>query len=600
MRYLLCLLVSIPLLLFSQVTRPVATNISGVVDYSTELVFTDAFKMCREWTTFDAEGSGPWDTGADVPMLDNGFPVEVPFDGGTGKPQKVRALMVWDIDTARPEGKYRLIVKGKGKVGLQFGADGIFDCPVDTLVDVYGNVSLSIEYSDKDDPIRDIRFIYPRYVHSFESQTFHDDFLDFLKDFQCIRFMDWLRTNNSNVVSWSDRSAYNFYTQTLESGVAYEYITELSNLMHKDPWICIPHRADDDYIRQLASFLKTHLDPGLKIYLEYSNEVWNGGFWQHSEAAALAAAAGYTGTEWERAWKWTAKRSADLFTIFEDEFGGNKRLYKIIPSQAANSWLSNQIITYFEDPQYNPGGVRADALAIAPYFGGEVAQDVVAEGIVSSITVEEIVDRMEASLPVSFQWMLESKQVAGDHGLELITYEGGQHLVGTGGNENIEELTEKLIAANHHPDLQDVYCQYFDYWYENAGGLFAHFSSHGGYSKWGSWGIKENFADVNNPKYLAIRSCVFEHNDTNSSYNEIEDDASLILYPNPSAAGYFYLKGNIDNADLRITDLMGRPQSYMIESASPGLMKIRTSTKGLLLVQVTKSGKTINLKHIQL
>lgn len=599
MRYLLCLLVSIPVLLFSQVRRPVATNISGVVDYSTELVFTDAFKMCREWTTFDAEGSGPWDTGADVPMLDNGFPIEVPFDGGVGKPQKVRALMVWDIDAARPEGKYRLIVKGKGRVGLQFGADGVFDCPVDTLVDVYGNVSLSIEYSDKDDPIRDIRFIYPQYIHSFESQTFHDDFLDFLKDFQCIRFMDWLRTNNSNVVSWSDRSAYSFYTQTLESGVAYEYIAELSNLMHKDPWICIPHKADDDYIRQLASFLKTHLDPGLKIYLEYSNEVWNGGFWQHSEAAALAADAGYTGTEWERAWKWTAKRSADIFTIFENEFGGNERLYKIIPSQAANSWLSNQIITYFEDPQYNPGGIKADALAIAPYFGGEVPQDVVAEGIVSSITVEEIVDRMEASLPVSFQWMLESKQVAEDHGLELITYEGGQHLVGTGGNENIEELTEKLIAANHHPDLQDVYCRYFDYWYENAGGLFAHFSSHGGYSKWGSWGIKENFADVNNPKYLAIRSCVFDYNDTSSAYSEIEDNSPLILYPNPSVDGCFYLKGNISNADLRITDLMGRPQPYMIESASPELVKIRVGTKGVLMVQIRKSGKAVNLKHIQ-
>ncbi|MBK6374691.1 MAG: hypothetical protein IPF67_16590 [Saprospiraceae bacterium] len=33
------------------------------------------------------------------------------------------------------------------------------------------------------------------------------------------------------------------------------------------------------------------------------------------------------------------------------------------------------------------------------------------------------------------------------HNLELINYEGGQHTVGTEGNENIQELTDKLTAT---------------------------------------------------------------------------------------------------------------------------------------------------------
>lgn len=587
-------------LISGQSKRPIATNISGITDYSTELVFTDAFKQCRTWTTFNASGDGPWDTGAEVPMLANGFPTEVPFDGGVGEPQKVRALMVWEIDAARPQGMYRLIVKGTGRVGLQFGAEGEFICPVDTLVQVNGSVSLSIEYSDKNDPIHDVQFIYPRYVNSFEGHTFHDDFLNFLKDFECLRFMDWQRTNNSKVKTWEDRSKVDFYTQATDNGIAYEYIVELCNLLKKNAWICIPHRADDEYIHRLAAYLHTNLDPSLTIYLEYSNEVWNGIFSQHDESAEMAQAAGYTGTNWERAWKWTAKRSADIFSIFENEFGSHQRLVRVIPTQAANSWLSNEILTFFNDSLYNPGQVKADALAIAPYFGGEVAQDIVNEGLISSITVPEIVSRMETSLPTTFDWMQQQKEVAEDHGMDLICYEGGQHLVGIGGNENIDELTEKLIAANHDPGLQAVYCQYFDYWYANMGGLFAHFSSHAGYSKWGSWGVKENFADSLNPKYLALKNCVFAHNGTTKNAKIITEHNPVMAYPNPSNSGEIHLTGLNAEMILLLTDITGQRIPLSDNAITTGRMTLNLPHKGVFILQVIHKGKTQSLKLMRI
>ncbi|MDV7395682.1 hypothetical protein RZS08_30110, partial [Arthrospira platensis SPKY1] len=178
------------------------------------------------------------------------------------------------------------------------------------------------------------------------------------------------------------------------------------------------------------------------------------------------------GQPWERTWKYTARRSADIFVIFENVFENDARLVRIIPSQAANSWLSNQLITFFNDPFYNPQQVTADALAIAPYFAGSVANDIVDEGLVNTISIPEIVDRMEGSLPQAFAWMAENQVVADAHGLRLLVYEGGQHLVGTGANVNIDELTEKLIQANHHPDLQEPYCAYLDHWYQHNGDLF--------------------------------------------------------------------------------------------------------------------------------
>jgi hypothetical protein len=43
-------------------------------------------------------------------------------------------------------------------------------------------------------------------------------------------------------------------------------------------WFCIPFKADDDYVRKYAEYLKTNLREDIKIYVEYSNEVWNGFF----------------------------------------------------------------------------------------------------------------------------------------------------------------------------------------------------------------------------------------------------------------------------------------------------------------------------------
>ena len=60
----------------------------------------------------------------------------------------------------------------------------------------------------------------------------------------------------------------------------------LANASNTDLWINIPGPATDAYVAQLANLIKNGdvvngvayagLNPNLKVYVEYSNEVWGG------------------------------------------------------------------------------------------------------------------------------------------------------------------------------------------------------------------------------------------------------------------------------------------------------------------------------------
>ncbi len=520
-----------------QTDRPNGINLAGVTDFSTEFPFTNIFKMCREWITHNSDGSGPWDTHQMIPMNENGYPLQVPFSPAGSPPQKVRTLLLWDIEGHYPSGDYRLIVEGTGSVSLSLAANGTWDTPCNVLVPITASdagVILTIEASDEADPIRNIQLILPDYTETYEEQMFTTEFMDFVSDFDNIRFMDWSETNFSPVRTWSDRTSLDFYSQALHSGVAWEYAIALANLSGKDPWINIPHQADDNYINQLAILFRDQLDPSLRLYIEYSNEVWNGIFTQSEYAATQGAALGYSGGDFERAYKYTVRRSADIFHIFEEVFGSTDRLYNVLPSWiATDGWYSNEMVSLFNQTLYNPHGVRAHGLAVAPYFGGEVADQIADSGEVGSISIDEIIERMDNSMNWVFNQIQINKGICDDNDLELIAYEGGQHLVANWPHVQNDALTEKLIEANRHPGMYDLYCKYTEYWYETVGaGLFSFFSSHYLPNRWGSWGIKEHMKDHDNPKYRAIRDCVFAEGSTSTQYRESFE--ALKVAPNPT------------------------------------------------------------------
>jgi hypothetical protein len=113
---------------------------------------------------------------------------------------------------------------------------------------------------------------------------------------------------------------------------------------------------------RFATAVKSLLDPSLKFYLEYSNETWNGTFSQAAWIQRQGIAMGFSSDPTVAGAAYTAWRSVRLFTIFQNVFGGTNRMIRVIASQAANSWLSDQTLGF------QNAFVSADALAIAPYF----------------------------------------------------------------------------------------------------------------------------------------------------------------------------------------------------------------------------------------
>jgi hypothetical protein len=403
--------------------------------------------------------------------------------------------------------------------------------------------------------------------------------------------MDWMSTNGNPMTSWVERTTPNSYTQTRDEGVAYEHMIDLSNRLSKDAWVCVPHAANDQFITQLARLLRDNLNPNLKIYIEYSNEVWNGIFPQNQYAADQGNLLGYGGQPWDRAWKYTAKRSADVFQIFENEFTDDSRFVKVIPTQAANSWVTNYIMERFSEPLYNPTGVQADAIAVAPYYGG-VADDFVNANTYTTCSVSDILDSMEYSLPESYNWMDDNQIVADSFNVDLIAYEGGQHLV-TYQQANDTAWVNKLKATQRDARIQNQYCDYFSHWYDTTqAGLFCHFSSHGNWGRYGFWGTKEHYNDTLSPKYIALQQCVFSQNTNPTTVrNASLLNEKLRVYPNPSASGVFNVSFNdkvISN--LTVYSLDGRKIPFLLRKNVRSSEVIINATSGTYILQVNVGG----------
>lgn len=589
----------------AQVNREIGINLSEIHDYSSEYVFVDAFKQSRKWIAHEYGSGAPWSSGVDIPLGANGYPLEIPYDNGIDPPQAIRTLMFFgDLEGQYPSGNYRLIASGTGQIRLTGAANGTYTCPVDTIVNVQSNLGgiiFEIDTSLVTDPVKDIHFIMPGFHNSYSQEPFHPELLSFIDDFQVIRFMNWMKTNNSPVVNWLDRTTSDYYSQTLDQGLAYEYIIKLCNLKQKDAWICVPHRANNNYIQELAQLFSDSLDENLTLYVEYSNEVWNSGFSQRAYADSMGNALGYTGNSWEQGWKYYAKRAADVMTIFDAVFNDSTRLKKVISSQAANSWLGNYHVERFNESTYNPSQVKADVLAIAPYFAGAVANNIGAAGIANTITVNEILDSMELALPTAFARMDDYKAVADEHNLELVAYEGGQHLVANYLYNSDTAFVSKLIDANKHSRMENLYCQYFEHWYDSTqASMFAHYSSHTIYSRYGSFGVKEFYGDTLSPKYLGLKNCVFAYNsDSTLHISTISDKNNILIYPTPSYDGIIYVNHDFIDPQITLFDNLGRIIPFTVNKTNLKQLSINVRDfSGYAILVIEDKGKYYSKRTI--
>jgi len=472
-------------------------NLAGPCDWNTELPFVDVFRLSREWIS-QKEGAG-WGNGPKLELDEHGWVKKLATGCFAETP-------LCTIEGGHyPSGQYTVLYEGEGKLGFTGAAKEVLGDRMPAgvmLINVdasKGGFFLQIRQTNPANYVRNIRVIMPGFEKTYATEPFHPLFLKRWAGVACFRFMDWMDTNGSKVEKWADRPKVEDATFTLK-GMALEVMIDLCNRQKADAWFCMPERADDEYVREFAKVVKEKLDPGLKVHIEYSNEVWNSMFASHqyAEQKGKELKLGEASRPWEGAAAFYVKRSIEIFKVWEQVFGGRERLVRVLAWQAASGeyWLDGMVMA-----KTKPGEV--DALAIAPYMGfmpsGQGGDGPTADKV-AKWSVDQVLDEVERKvLPESVKHMADAAKVARKYKVKLVSYEAGQHLVGVGGGENNEALTKVLMAANRSPRMGKIYGAYFKAWEDAGGDLMCYFSSVSSWSKWGSWGLIQ-YADEDESK----------------------------------------------------------------------------------------------------
>jgi hypothetical protein len=300
-------------------------------------------------------------------------------------------------------------------------------------------------------------------------------FLGDLAAYRVLRFMDWNLTNDeSNPQSaWATRSVKE---RVLQQPIAYEWQIDLCNRTLKDYWVNVPHMAGPAYFAQLAQLIREQLDPRLRVYVEWSNEVWNGMFPQHDYAHARGEQLGLPGGDPAMAYQ--VHQSVRLFEAFAQVFGAdNPRVVKVLAGQAAYAGPCRAQLAALADAKINPKHTRPDVYAIAPYVHGR-----------------SVAELRGAGLTRATGWITEARACAERAHLPLIAYEGGQDSFALG-----VEACERL---QRNPGMRALYAALPDAM--AAAGLrgpFMHYTHSGP-----CWGLKVRTSDTaaGSPKYQGL------------------------------------------------------------------------------------------------
>jgi hypothetical protein len=274
-------------------------------------------------------------------------------------------------------------------------------------------------------------------------------------------------------------------------------MVDLANRCGVGPWLCMPHRANDDFLRRAASLVAERLDERLPLWVEYSNEVWNPDFEQSAYASQQGLVQGLAPDAYTARWRWHAKRSREMFAIWSQPFAGSKRLKRVLATQTGNSWGSQQLL---RDRVIETTDVLAVS-AYLPLVPGVNTQPTAAE--VARWPMERVFEHFENELDQLEKWQAEQRRWCARNGLLLAAYEGGQHAVGIGEAVRDAALERLFTQANRDERMGVMYRRLFDRWEDADGDMFCHFSSVSAPSRWGHWGLLEHHDDdpAMRPKY---------------------------------------------------------------------------------------------------
>jgi hypothetical protein len=104
------------------------------------------------------------------------------------------------------------------------------------------------------------------------------------------------------------------------------------------------------------------------------------------------------------------------------------------------------------------------------------------------------------SVPQMVTWWQANKAIAERYGLDLVSYEGGQHILHGWQVQGLtaadqEVLTRFLSDYMRSPEMADLYAQSWAEWAKLSDGPFMQFVEVDQPSKWGAWGLYTSLGD---------------------------------------------------------------------------------------------------------
>nr|WP_205518708.1 hypothetical protein [Pseudotabrizicola algicola] len=537
------------------ITNPnLALGLHGITDWSVQQPFLDVMKTARDWTGHLPGQYGGWDhdrLAAAGVLGPNGWPTAIPPEI-TG----ISTLVMVDLpaDAQGVSGRYLVTYAGKGALRIDGRAQNVTYADGSAQFDFApgeGGVFLHLDAIDAADPIRDIVIVREdRAALLAGGEIFNPDWLARLRGVKTIRLMDWMRTNDSTLSRLEDRPKPEDYTWT-RIGAPIEVMVALANELDANPWFTLPHLASDDLVRFYATAARDGLEPELVAHVEFSNEVWN---WQFAQAA-WAEEQGRARWGGESKWvQFYAHRAGEVASIWADVFGDEAytRLVRILATQTGWLGLEEQILNAPDvvAESGTPPAALFDAYAITGYFSALLGSDdkaamvrgwiaeseaaaqaaAQAQGLTGAeaaafvaahrfdVAVARAVPELESGAQSGrpedsvadflTRVLPHQAQAAARHGLRLMMYEGGSHVVGTGAQVDDGTLTAFFVHLNYTPEMAQLYDRVLQGWAAVTPEPFNAFVDLATPGKWGSWGALRHLGDDNPRWQVLAKGCL--------------------------------------------------------------------------------------------
>ena len=509
-------------------------NLAAVTYYSSELPFLDLLHMPGQWIT---HSDATWDTKEEqyLDLDPDGWPRSLTAVNDP-RPQQFTsvAIVVPRLNSAAggyyPTGRYLVLYDGQGTLDYRLDASVVSRAPGRDVINVAQATSSGIELRiTATDPhrvgkyLRNIRLVKAENEKALQrGQLFNPAFLALLRNFRALRFMDWLATNGSPLSSWAARPMPANAFWGTDKGVPLEVAVQLANVLSADPWLNVPHAADDDYITQMAKLVHAQLRPTQSVYVELSNEVWNNSFPQYQYAVDQGRAAwpgqpgGNGGDEWNR--NWYGMRTAQMCDIWKSVWSGDARrvtcvlaghvvsTYSVAESLKCPYWTRAPCVNH-----------HVDAVAIAPYFGWVVpaAWSSQPDGGLAAL-FQSLNAQSDPGVPAkgylgqSVQLIAAYVSMLAPYRLPLLGYEGGQSFLGGGAKAG----TDLAVLANRDSRMHTAYTTYLNQWKASGGQLMMLYNDIFIPGDSGSWGALESITQATAPvssappKWAAIQQFI--------------------------------------------------------------------------------------------